>query len=185
MSITYNFNQDLGNTEPAPKYLQAGIHSHVEMVGVKKDVSPNGNKCLIFQFTSPDGLVPDIWEFEPAEQKKAESQQKRIFHILKKFMSEEEAKSLGVINSFDDLCNVIIQKLGNRFMGVKLNAKLVYRGRLSKFPPYTPFLEVMEEGKDSSLRVNEKEMTREEPTSPEVAMETATAVTGNDDDLPF
>lgn len=184
MSIQYNFNQDLGNTEPAPKYLSAGIHSHIELVGVRKDVSPGGNKCLIFQFTSPDGLVPDIWEFEPTEQKKAESQQKRIFHILKKFMTEEEAKALGVINSFDDLCNAVIQKLGDRFRGVKMNAKLVYRGRLSKFPPYTPFLEVMEEGKETSLRVNEKELTREEATDPAEAMETASVSTG-EDDLPF
>lgn len=137
--------------ESAGLYFSGGINENVELEkisyeGSKKDGT--GDKVLAFHFKGPRGeqFRHVEWKIDETREdasKKFENLNKRIKHILTKFMTEEEVIIAGVSN-FEEYCTKVISLAGNKFAGVKVRIKLVYNGNNLGFTKYLGFIERMD-----------------------------------------
>ena len=128
--------------------IGAGIYDNVRLVGVKSDISKNGNKFIEFSF-DVNGTIVRSTEYEPrklsygvpiepaALQIKQDNQYARLIKILKCFYTDEEINQ--DCNTFDELAKWVVTMLTGKD-DVLLRVKFVYNdsGYLT-LPSYIKF----------------------------------------------
>ena len=162
-------------------------HRHIEWELVEKKELDNAEKLydtLVSRGETPD--APKVDFINATVDKSYLSQQKRVKHILTKFMPEEKAV-VPASNSFEQFSKNVEKLLTPAIKDQKLRAIMVYdNSGYVKFPTFVPFLEVMEDGKASLLKVNEKYHKLTPPTpkgGSNSAYRQATATVSQDDDF--
>jgi hypothetical protein len=107
-------------------------------------------------------------------EKKAQSQMKRVKHIMTKFLDEDKA----VVNAqdFEGFCQQVIALLGNSYVGKKMRVKTVYSyNNYVSIPKYVPFLEDMNVEKTRLQITNFDKMEKDEAENPSNLTTTAPA----------
>ena len=153
--MSYN-TKDIPADSPTTNFMDVGIHENVELTNIRFDKSPNqGNKFLVFTFKNDRGQELSHTEWEPRDDdetkkhQKGANQIKRIKHIAKRYMSEEEFDT--IINDFDHLTEHTLKVFGDKYKGVKVRVKVIYsNSNYTSLPPYTPFIENMNVPKEES-----------------------------------
>lgn len=132
--------------------LAPGIYKNYELKDVKKELTTkadgtNGKRILTFLFDGAEGPFQhtefDILPTDTGAEKKAENMVKRIGHILSKYISKDVIKA-NTAETFEELCDWAMTSLGNAYVGVKVDFKIVgntYNNKnTSGFPGYLPFI---------------------------------------------
>jgi len=189
----YQINQKVKSEGSSTKVFPLGISENAEMTNVSMETASNGNSFLKFSFTAPDGSALSHLEWpidvnNEGWEKKAQSQMKRVKHIMTKFLTEDKA----VVNAqdFEGFCQQVIALLGNTYVGKKLRVKTVYSyNNYVSIPKYVPFLEDMSVDKTKLNITNFDKMEKDEAENPSSLTSTAPsngAVTEPaSSDLPF
>jgi len=180
-------------------YLEAGIHDNVELVNIRKDVSPNGNKFIELTFDK-DGERMIHTEYEPKRSanetqeefdKKQANQGARFYRIGSCFTQDPDLFKYTAID-FDDFMNKFMQRVNPIYKGVKLRVKVVLNNKnfttLPKYTTYT-FIEPMsvEKSKIKKLTIDkfDKTFADSEKTVANPFDTTNVTTTAKTDDLPF
>lgn len=181
------------------KYLEAGIHEDVQLVGAKVDKSINGNIFLEVKFTKEgQDLTHTEWEStkKPEEsdeecQTRGSKQVKRIMQILECFYPKEALVFAG--SSYKDFVDWVAMMLNAANKNILLRVKIVYNKKgYTTLPNYCKFTFIepmnLPEGEKSKIA----ELSIDQFTKPVIAdvetkdtnplMETSSDPTG---DLPF
>lgn len=190
----YQIDQKIKSEGTSAKVFPLGISENAEMTNVSMETASNGNSFLKFSFTAPDGssLSHIEWPIDTANEgweKKAQSQMKRVKHIMTKFLSED--KVVINANDFDGFGNQVIALLGNSYVGKKLRVKTVYSyNNYVSIPKYVPFMETMDVEKSRLNITSFDKMEKDEADNPSTLTST-TPTNGvatepaSDGDLPF
>lgn len=181
------------------KYLEAGIHENVQLVGAKVDKSINENIFLEVKFTKEgQDLTHTEWEStkKPGEsdeecQTRGSKQVKRIMQILECFYPKEALVFAG--SSYKDFVDWVAMMLNAANKSILLRVKIVYNKKgYTTLPNYCKFTFIepmnLPEGEKSKIA----ELSIDQFTKPVIAdvetkdtnplMETSSDPTG---DLPF
>tara|TARA_R110002012_G_scaffold278308_5_gene465910 strand:+ start:3762 stop:4334 length:573 start_codon:yes stop_codon:yes gene_type:complete len=189
----YQINQKVKSEGSSTKVFPLGISENAEMTNVSMETASNGNNFLKFSFTAPDGSALSHLEWpidvnNEGWEKKAQSQMKRVKHIMTKFLEEDKA----VVNAqdFEGFCQQVIALLGNSYIGTKLRVKTVYSyNNYVSIPKYVPFLEDMSVEKTRLNITNFDKMEKDEAENPSSLTSTASnngvATEPAESDLPF
>ena len=140
--ITYStinaFNVEMKDV----KFLSAGIHENVALVGAKFATSPNGNKFIELTFNK-DGATLTHTEYEPTKfgdesddslQGKIDSQVKRLMQILKIYYTREQL-SYSVAD-FTGFANWIVALINSADKTKLLRLKVVYNSKNNRIMTY-------------------------------------------------
>lgn len=182
------------------KYLEAGIHDDVQLVGAKVDKSINGNIFLEVRFTKEgQELVHTEWEStkKPNEsdeecQLRGSKQVKRIMQILSCFYPKQLLTFTG--SSYKEFVDWVANLLNAADKNILVKVKIVYNKKgYTTLPNYCKFTFIepmnLPEGETSKIA----ELSIDQFTKPIVAdaevKETnpllGASTTGTADDLPF
>lgn len=164
------------------KFLHAGIHEDVDLMGAKNDKSPNGNDYIEIQFEK-NGAKLSQTEYEPKKfgdesdeslQAKADGQIKRIMQILLCFYPKEVLSFTG--DSFSSFASWVVALLNNA-PKTKVRLKVVYGNTgftgLPRYNKYT-FIEPMTISSADS-KISELTIDRFEKPSVDAEPEAETA----------
>ena len=164
----YSITPATKSEETSRNFIDVGIHENVELLNVRFDKSPSGNKFIVFEFDK-DGKALSHTEWEPKDndpevlKNKIENQMKRLKHIATKYMPADSVNLDA--DSFDELATKYIAILGNKFKGVKVRVKVVYSNSgFTTLPKYIPFIENMNDTPKEKSRleiISIDKMTRE------------------------
>jgi hypothetical protein len=158
----YDINEETEG-DRKPKFLEAGFHD-VALMNIKKDKTSNGDSYLRVEFKDEKGIPFTHTEFTPSAfpgskdpkedvAKQIEKQQRRIKHILSKFV--DESKIIIKAASFDELIDCVIEIAGDSYKGEKFRILCDYNGKgYARFPSFPPFIEVAGT-EPTTLRVTE------------------------------
>lgn len=195
--MSYNVTKDIPGESSGPSFIDVGIHENAEITEIKYDMTEKGNEFLAFAFISEDGKTLSHTEWKPVDEdpekleQKQRNQIKRVKHIAKRFIDEEEF--VFEAKDFKDFATQVIKLIGNKYKGIKLRIKVVYSwNNYTTLPNYMPFVENMTVPKaDSVLKMTSiDKQTRDtadrEPINknPFEKIETSTEEE-TDDRLPF
>lgn len=182
------------------KYLEAGIHNDVQLVGAEVDKSINGNTFLEVRFTKEgQELVHTEWEStkKPNEsdeecQLRGSKQVKRIMQILGCFYPKQLLTFTG--SSYKEFVDWVANLLNAADKNILVKVKIVYNKKgYTTLPNYCKFTFIepmnLPEGETSKIA----ELSIDQFTKPIVAdtevKETnpllGASTTGAADDLPF
>lgn len=141
------------------KYLGAGIHDDVALLGTRFEKSPNGNLFIEFLF-GKDGAKFTHTEYEPQKyqdqsdaefQLKVDNQVARIMQIMKCFYPKEQLSYIA--ESFTAFGNWITALGNGADKNILVRAKVVYNNNgftgLPRYSKYT-FIEPMSVSKADS-----------------------------------
>ncbi len=197
--MKYGFSTDV--KEGSGPGFPVGITEGCEMTNVVfngEDQYPN----LEFTFKAPNSGELKHKEFavnpdSEWAQQGMERMNSRVVHILRRFMTKEEAK-IPEVDSFEAYAKAVVKLIGSKYKGVKLRVKAAYNKKgYVAFPMFPDFLEnatVVPDAADTKLRITAYDnMVRPTPTKPEATNGTPQPVpegvaAGTDkptDDLPF
>ena len=202
----YGFDQDTPDqlgTAPIP----VGIHSNVKLIDVAYEPAKEGsdNYCLSFYFEDSEGWQLRHWEWpiDPEEvkkranqdgkdpnkavQKKIQAQGVRIKHIVTKIIPKDRAV-VPKVQSFKEYAQAVINLIKGALPKGPLHLKvLLSNKKYSTLPNYTPFVEIQEEGKPTSLKITpdeQKEMNKTSGNSGKLEMPGDNKEFG-EEDVPF
>lgn len=182
------------------KYLEAGIHDNVQLVGAKVDKSINGNIFLEIRFTKDSKeLIHTEWEStkKPDEsdeecQLRGSKQVKRIMQILSCFYPKQLLTFTG--SSYKEFVDWVANLLNAADKNILVRVKVVYnRKGYTTLPNYCKFTFIepmnLPEGETSKIA----ELSIDQFTKPIVADTEvreanpllSTSTKGEADDLPF
>lgn len=182
------------------KYLEAGIHEDVKLIGAKVDKSVNGNTFLEIKFEK-DGrdLTHTEWESskmpnmtEEEYQARGSRQVKRILQILGCFYPKEVLIFTG--SSYVEFINWVASLLNKANKEILLRVKVVYNKKgYTTLPSYCKFTfiepMVLPEGEESKIaELNIDQFTRPIVADNEVKVDNPLASVSTDtpaNDLPF
>lgn len=188
------------NVREGSLIFPVGIIENCEMTGVTFNGDgdyPN----LEFTFKGPDGSELKHKEFEINEsteyaQQSMERMNGKVVHILRRFMSKDEAK-IPEVSNFAGYAKAVIKLIGDKYKGVKLRVKATFnkKGYVS-FPLFPDFLEnmsVVPNPEDTKLRITQYDSLikpqASKPSStngtPSPVSSPAVNANGTTDDLPF
>lgn len=132
-------------------------HRHIEWELVEKRELENAEKLyneLVKKGETPTTQKVDF--INNLVDKSYASQQKRIKHILTKFMPEEKAV-IPPSNSFEQFSKNVERLLTPNISKTPMRAIFVYDSNgYVKFPTFVPFLEVIVADTPATLKINEK-----------------------------
>lgn len=150
--------------------LPPGIYDNAELVSIKKERATKndgaeGKALLNFLFNTPEGMHQHTeWEILPTVNdaaKKASSMEKRIGHILSKFVPKEQLQQNK--DTWDEYADWVVFTAGSKFKGIKLKFKVVgsvYGGKAkSEFPRYVGF--IVKAGEPLAFSANENKSNRD------------------------
>jgi hypothetical protein len=184
----------------ASNFIDVGIHDNVELTNIRYDKSPKeGNKFLVFEFKSEKGqeLAHTEWEPRDADEtrlnQKITNQIKRIKHIAKRYMPEEDFNFEA--NDFEGFALKTIQLFGDKYKARKVRIKVVYsNSNYTSLPNYVPFIEGMDVPREDSkleiLSIDKMVRDRADREAPstnplEDLQQGSQTTTNKADDLPF
>lgn len=150
-------------------FIEPGIHNNIQLKEIKVDTSPNGSNFIAFTFEAEDGKRLTKTEWEPLGEdddklKKAKNQAKRIKHIMKRFVPEEDTKIEVDLDNWTKYASTVKAKLDPAINGIKLRLKAVYDNKnYVSTPNYVPFVERMDVSPSTLSISSIDKMTREEP----------------------
>ena len=134
------------------KYIKAGIHENIELLGAKMEKSQQGVLFIEFLF-GKDGATLSHTEYEPTRfddetdskfQERVDKQVKRIMQIMKCFYTKEQL--MFVADSFAAYGNWVVSLMNSADKNTKLRLKVVYGNSgyttLPRYANYT-FIEPM------------------------------------------
>lgn len=182
------------------KYLDAGIHENVKLVGAKVDKSVNGNTFLEIKFEkNGQDLTHTEWESskmpnmtEEEYQARGSRQVKRILQILGCFYPKEVLVFTGA--SYKEFIEWVASLLNKANKEILLRVKVVYNKKgYTTLPSYCKFTfiepMVLPEGEESKIaELNIDQFTRPILADNEVKVDnplTSVSVDTPSDDLPF
>lgn len=182
------------------KYLDAGIHEDVKLVGAKVDKSVNGNTFLEIKFEkNGQDLTHTEWESsrmpnmtEEEYQARGSRQVKRILQILGCFYSKEVLIFTG--SSYVEFINWVASLLNKANKEILLRVKVVYNKKgYTTLPSYCKFTfiepMVLPEGEESKIaELNIDQFTRPIVADNEVKVDNplvSVSVDAPANDLPF
>ena len=156
----YDIPVEFDSESSGTSFIDVGIHENVELKKITFNTTDKGNLYLAFTFADEDGRELSHTEWEPKDedlikfQSKTQNQIKRVHHIMTKFITKEEAHLK--VSSFKEFAEAVINKLGSKFIGIKLRLKVIYSWNdYTSLPKYTPFVELMSISKeDSKLKIS-------------------------------
>ena len=184
------------------KYMRAGIHENVSLLGVKMEKAPTGILFIEFLF-GKDGATLSHTEYEPTRfddetdskfQERVDKQVKRIMQIMKCFYTKEQL--MFTADSFATYGNWVVSLMNSADKETKLRLKVVYGNSgyttLPRYANYT-FVEPMSISSVDSKIVELKidVFTRPEVGDTEKAVKSSAEVfsapepTKPETDLPF
>lgn len=134
--------------------LPPGIYKNCKLIDMKKDVTTpsgggEGTKILSWTAEAPEGLHQhteyDIKADDPKAQSKSDSMTKRIGHLLRQFnIPQATIDAMPVQPDFESYCNWVMATLGQSYVGVTFELKVVgnvYNGKAtSDIPGYIPYM---------------------------------------------
>lgn len=182
------------------KYLDAGIHEDVKLVGAKVDKSVNGNTFLEIKFEkNGQDLTHTEWESsrmpnmtEEEYQARGSRQVKRILQILGCFYPKEVLIFTG--SSYVEFINWVASLLNKANKEILLRVKVVYNKKgYTTLPSYCKFTfiepMVLPEGEESKIaELNIDQFTRPIVADNEVKVDNPLVSVSVDtpaNDLPF
>lgn len=182
------------------KYLDAGIHENVKLVGAKVDKSVNGNIFLEIKFEkNGQDLTHTEWESskmpnmtEEEYQARGSRQVKRILQILGCFYPKEVLIFTG--SSYKEFIEWVASLLNKANKEILLRVKVVYNKKgYTTLPSYCKFTfiepMVLPEGEESKIaELNIDQFTRPILADNEVKVDNplvSTTVDASPNDLPF
>lgn len=134
--------------------LAPGIYSGCKLIDIKKDVTipqagGEGTKILSWTAEAPEGLHQhteyDIKSDDPKGASKADSMTKRLGHFLRQFgVPQTTIDAMPAQPDFDSYCNWVMSTLGQSYVGVTFELKIVgnvYNNKATAdIPGYIPYM---------------------------------------------
>lgn len=149
--------------------LQPGIYKDAKLIDVKKDVTDKEKiQILAISWETPQGIHQHTeYDIKPDDAKlasKSESMVKRFGHILSQYgVPAATIDAMPPQESFDTLCNWFMATLGQLYVGVAGELKIVGNVFNNKatadIPGYIPFL-ATGLGKTKSLSFSNNEVSQ-------------------------
>jgi hypothetical protein len=141
----YNVTIDTPSEQKEAGFLDAGIHTNIEMTSVEYKKNDAGSEFIAFYFVNPiTGEKGSHTEWKsrantPEELATKEmNQMSRIKQIALCFIPKEQYVFSAI--SFEDFARKTILAIGDTYKGVKLRTKFVYtNGKYTSLPNYWKF----------------------------------------------
>lgn len=175
----YGFDQETPEST-GTAVIPPGVHSNVKLVDVSYGTmsDESENYCLMFKFKDDQGreLTHSEWpiDMEVVRQqavqdgkdpnkefsRRIQAQGVRVKHIVTKVIPRDRAV-VSKVPTFEAYAKAVVNLIKGALPSGPLHAKVLLNNKgYSTFPGYTPFLQKMEEGKETVLSISDREQTR-------------------------